>query len=87
MLIISDSNDGDGGKKFNNVLIQITKNIVIYYWFIYLFLCFRLDRLCKDFYLWSRGQMEICGLFCEFVAPPRKRNYVAIMAQRYVLET
>ena len=37
--------------------------------------------------VWSRGQMEICGLFCEFVAPHRKRNLVAIMAQRYVLET
>ena len=31
--------------------------------------------------------MEICGLFCEFVATPGKRNLVAIMAQRYVLET
>ena len=31
--------------------------------------------------------MEICGLFWEFVAPPGKRNLVAIMAQRHVLET
>ena len=37
--------------------------------------------------LWSRGQMKICGLFLEFVAPPGKRNLVAIMAQRSVLET
>ena len=38
-------------------------------------------------YKWSRGQIEICGLFWEFVAPPGKRNLVAIMAQRHVLET
>ena len=31
--------------------------------------------------------MEICGLFWEFVAPPGKRNLVAIMAQRHVLGT
>ena len=29
--------------------------------------------------------MEICGLFWEFVAPPGKRNLVAIMTQRHVL--
>ena len=28
----------------------------------------------------SRGQMEIRGLFCEFVAPPGKGNLVANMA-------
>ena len=37
--------------------------------------------------IWSRGQMEICGLFWEFVAPPGKRNLVAIMAQRHVFGT
>ena len=31
--------------------------------------------------------MEICGLFGEFVAPLGKRNLVAIMTQRHVLET
>ena len=36
---------------------------------------------------WSRGQMEICELFWEFVAPPGKRNLIAIMTQRHVLET
>ena len=35
--------------------------------------------------LWSRGQMEICGLFWEFVAPPEKRNLAAIMAQKACL--
>ena len=36
---------------------------------------------------WSRGQMETYGLFWEFVAPLGKKNLVAIMTQRHVLET
>ena len=34
--------------------------------------------LSLDALFWSRGQTEIYGLFCEFVAPPRKKNLVAI---------
>ena len=30
--------------------------------------------------LWSRGQTDIYGLFCEFVAPPRKKNLVTIFS-------
>ena len=33
---------------------------------------------------WSRGQTEINGIFCEFVAPPRKKNLVTIFIQRPV---
>ena len=30
---------------------------------------------------WSRGQTDIYGLFCEFVAPPRKKNLVTIFSK------
>ena len=29
---------------------------------------------------WSRGQTDIYGLFCEFVAPPRKKNLITIFS-------
>ena len=35
--------------------------------------------------IWSRGQSEICGLFLNFVAPPRKKTLVAIMSWGHVL--
>ena len=35
--------------------------------------------------IWSRGQSEIYGLFLIFVAPPRKKNLVAIMSWGHVL--
>ena len=47
----------------------------------------KIETEMQDLKDWSRGQMEICGLFWEFVAPPGKRNLVAIMAQRHVLGT
>ena len=31
-----------------------------------------------------RGQTEIYGLFCEFVAPPRKKKLVTIFSQGHV---
>ena len=34
---------------------------------------------------WSRGQTDIYGLFCVFVAPPRKKNLVTIFSQGHVL--
>ena len=36
---------------------------------------------------WSRGQSEIYGLFLIFVAPPRKKNLLAIMSWGHVLGT
>ena len=38
-----------------------------------------------DGLVWSRGQTDIYGLFCEFVAPPRKKNLVTIFSQGHVL--
>ena len=35
---------------------------------------------------WVRGQTQICGLFCEFVAPLGKEKLAAIMSQGHVLE-
>ena len=32
----------------------------------------------SNFLKWYRGQADICGLFCEFVAPPRKKILVTI---------
>ena len=34
---------------------------------------------------WSRGQTDIYVLFCEFVAPPRKKNLVTIFSWGHVL--
>ena len=34
---------------------------------------------------WFRGQTEIYGLFCEFVAPPGKKNLIAVLSQAHVL--
>ena len=34
----------------------------------------------REYSLWSRGQTYIYGLFCEFVAPPRKKNLVTILS-------
>ena len=30
--------------------------------------------------IWSRGQTDIYEPFCEFVAPPRKKNLVTIFS-------
>ena len=30
---------------------------------------------------WSRGQTDIYGLFCEFVAPPRKKNWLLFLVR------
>ena len=35
---------------------------------------------CSEHRDWSRGQTDIYGLFCEFVAPPRKKNLVTIFS-------
>ena len=36
--------------------------------------------------IWSRGQTEIYGIICEFVAPPRMKNLVIIFSKGHVLE-
>ena len=36
--------------------------------------------LKTSYAIWSRGQTDIYGLFCEFVAPPRKKNLITIFS-------
>ena len=56
---------------------KIVESLVLILKYIFLFLHNKI--------IWSRGQSEISGLFLIFVAPPRKKNLVAIMSWGHVL--